>query len=97
MMTRTLSISLLAMSLGASAASAATLTDRLQTDRMTVVEVDQAAGRFKCAEHRRWMSVAKRNLRDIHPGDIVRVETTAGQQRRLVVLREAVDELGSPE
>ncbi len=97
MMARTLSISLLAMSLAASAAPAATLTEGLQTDRMTVVEVDRAAGRFKCAEHRRWMPAAKRSLRDIHPGDIVRVEMTAGQQRRLVVLREAADELGSPE
>ena len=97
MLMRTLSISLVALSLAAGAAAAATLSDRLQTERMTVLEVDRTGGRFKCAEHRRWIPVAKRNLQDIHPGDIVRVELTAGQQRRLVVVREAADELGSPE
>jgi hypothetical protein len=97
MMTRTLSISLVAMGLAASAAAAATLTDRMQTERMTVLEVDRAAGRFKCAEHRRWTSVAKTNLQDVHPGDIVRVEPTGGQLSRLVVLRAAADELSSPE
>jgi translation initiation factor IF-1 len=97
MVTRTLSISLVAMSLAASAAVAATLTERMQTERMTVLEVDRAAGRFKCAEHRRWMPVVKKNLQDVHPGDIVRVEPTAGQPSRLVVLRAAADELSSPE
>ena len=43
----------------ASAALAAGLTERLQTERMTVLDVDEAAGRFQCAEHRRWTTVAK--------------------------------------
>ena len=97
MMTRTLSISLVVMGLAASAAVAATLTDRLQTERMTVVKVDRAAGRFKCAEHARWTPVVKMDLQDVQPGDIVRVERAAGRSARLVVLRAASDELGGPE
>ena len=44
MVTRAMGIIMTATMLSASAASAGSLTDELQTNRMTVVEVDKAAG-----------------------------------------------------
>src|SRR5262245_23358700 len=97
MLMRTLSIGAMAISLATSAAVAADLTDRLQAQRMTVVKVDQAGGRFLCAEHRRWTAVDKTNLGSIHPGDIVAVEKNGGRLAHLVLLRAAPDELMIPE
>ena len=97
MLTRSFSISLAVVTMAASAAVAATLTERLQAERMTVVGVDRTAGRFLCAEHRRWTPVVKADLRDVHPGDIVRVEHATGKPAHIVVVRTGVDELASPE
>ncbi len=78
------------------ATAAGTLTDLMQTSRMTVVKVDRAGGRFFCAEHQRWTAVAPADLTAINAGDIVRVER--GQSRaHLRLLRTAADEIGSPE
>src|SRR5262249_32601699 len=97
MVTRTLSISLAVMTIAGSAAMAATLTERLQAERRTVVRVDQAPGRFQCAEHRRWTTVAKADLQDVRPGDIVAVEHAPGKLTHIMVVRTAAEELTSPE
>jgi len=79
MMTRVLSITATAaiVSLATSAAIAESLTDRLQAARMTVVRVDKGAGKFLCAEHRRWTAVSAADLSAVHPGDIVKVDRRA--------------------
>jgi len=97
MLTRTFSIGVAVVTMATSAALAATLTERLQAERMTVVGVDRTAGRFLCAEHRRWTPVVKADLREVRPGDIVRVEPATGKPAHIVVLRTAPDELASPE
>ena len=97
MLKRTVPFSLAVVVMAASAALAAGLTDRLQAERMTVVRVDHATGRFQCAEHGRWTAAVRADLRDVHPGDIVKVEPVKGKPARIVVLRTAADELTSPE
>jgi hypothetical protein len=97
MLKRTLPFSLAAVVMAASAALAAGLTDRLQAERMTVVSVDHAAGRFQCAEHRRWTSALRADLRDVQQGDIVTVEPAKGKPARIVIVRTAADEITSPE
>ena len=97
MLKRTFPVSLAAVMMAASAALAADLTDSLQAERMTVVKVDHAAGRFQCAEHRRWTAVLKADLREVQPGDIIRVEPAKGQPAHIVVVRTAADEIASPE
>ncbi len=97
MLMRALSIGVMASSVAASAAMAAGLTERLEAERMTVVKVDQSGGRFLCAEHRHWTSVARKDLATVNPGDIVRAGRVPNRPTRLVVLRTAADELTSPE
>ena len=93
---RTLAMTVGMVFAAASAALAAGWTERLQTERMTVLKVDRAAGQYQCVEHQRWTSVAKDSLAPCGTGDIVRVEPAAGRPR-LVLLRMASDELASPE
>jgi len=97
MVIRALSIGAVAISVVATAATAADLTDRVQAERMTVVRIDQPGGRFQCAEHHRWVPVAKADLGAVLPGDIVRVERAAGHPAHLILLRTASEELASPE
>ena len=97
MVTRVLSISAVVVSVAASAAIAGGLTDYLQATRMTVVRVDKGAGKFFCAEHRRWTSVSAEGLGAVQPGDIVKLDRKDGQLPKLTVLRRASDEIGSPE
>jgi hypothetical protein len=73
------------------------ITERLQTDRMTVLNVDRTSGSFQCVEHRTWTPVSKDSLAGVAQGDIVRVEKAPGQRARLVVVRTASDELSSME
>jgi hypothetical protein len=73
------------------------ITDRLQSDRMTVLNVDRVSARFQCVEHRTWTPVTKESLAGLGQGDIVRVEKAAGQRARLVLVRTAAEELSSPE
>jgi hypothetical protein len=73
------------------------ITDRLQSDRMTVLNVDPVSARFQCVEHRTWTPVTKESLAGLGQGDIVRVEKAAGQRARLVLVRTAAEELSSPE
>lgn len=79
------------------ALGAQSLTDRLHTGRMTVLQINRETGQFLCVEHRHWTSVVKADLSGIEPGDIVRVDKKAGAPARLVLLRHAADELGGSE
>jgi hypothetical protein len=97
MVIRAISAGAVAVVVAASAAMAAGLTERLQTSRMTVLQVDKASGKFMCVEHYKWTAVDRSTLGSVQPGDIVRVEGTNGGPARLVVLRTAADELTSPE
>jgi nitrous oxidase accessory protein NosD len=97
MLMRTLSIGAVAISVAASVAMAAGLTEQLQTGRMTVLKVDRGTGQFLCVEHGRWTSVVKQDLQGLQQGDIVRVERGTGHLARLVLLRTAADELSVPE
>lgn len=78
------------------ATAAVTLTDLMQTSRMTVAKVDRATGQFLCAEHHKWTAVAREDLVQVAAGDIVRVERGEGRAR-LTLLRTAAEELASPE
>ena len=80
-----------------SSAAVAGLTDRMQSERMTVVRVDKANQRFFCAEHRHWTIVPKADAARLAPGDIVSVESRDGALPRVKVVRSAADELSSPE
>jgi hypothetical protein len=82
--------------ISASVVAAGSLTDRID-GRMTIIKTDPSTGRILCAEHQNWTTVAKSDLRAVHPGDIVRVQTQTGGEARLILLRTAADELGSPE
>ena len=97
MVTRVLSITTAVVSLAVSVAVGASLTDQMQAMRTTVVKVDQSAGTFLCAEHRRWTAVSAADLKAVGSGDIVKVEKRDGQPSRITVLRRASDEISSPE
>jgi uncharacterized protein with FMN-binding domain len=97
MVTRVLSITTAVVSLAVSAAVGAGLTDQMQATRMTVVQVDKSAGKFLCAEHRKWTAVSSADLKAVSSGDIVKVERRDGQPSRITVLRHASDEIASPE
>jgi len=56
--TTLLSAGLVVATMTASVAVAG-ITERLQSDRMTVLNVDRMSGRFQCVEHRTWTPVAK--------------------------------------
>jgi len=76
--------------------AASSLTERMEA-RMTVLKTDLATGQFQCVEHRSWTAVVSSDLKGVQPGDIVRVQRQANGETRLVVLRTAADEIGSPE
>jgi hypothetical protein len=87
------------------------LTDWLQRSRLTVVEVNRAEGRVRvrgaedaCTELacREQILVVSdegeaRDLSALNPGDIIKVEPTAGHPERIIVLRRAWEEWASPE
>ena len=66
------------------------------TERMTVVKVDRAQGRFLCAEHRHWTWVSKRDIALIGTGDIVTLQRDPRTLPRVKVIRAAAEELTSP-
>jgi len=93
-----LSVDVVVASLTASAvALAAGFTELLQTERMTVLNVDRTSGRFQCAEHRAWMAVGTDSLSGVQQGDIVKIDKASGARGRLVVVRTAYEELSSVE
>jgi len=86
------------------------LTDRLQTSRLTVVEVDPVRGHLRvrgeadvcsdiaCGEQTLVVSDEGRGgLEALHPGDIVKVEPAGTRPERIVIVRRAWDETASPE
>ncbi len=87
--------------------AAGELSDLVQADRMTVLEVNKPAHKVRCIE-RSWMSVAaavtvvgheghRIDLTELSAGDVIKVEAKGGQIEKIVVLRRASDEAGSPE
>src|SRR5437870_13825353 len=78
MVTRVLSITAAVVSLATAAAAAGTLTDRLQTARMTVLRVGKGADQFMCAEPRRWTSGSGSDLSAARAGHNVRLAALRG-------------------
>jgi hypothetical protein len=88
------------------------LTDRLQQDRVMVVEVDPVRGRVRvkgerCSDlacHERTVVItedgAETSLEALNPGDVIRVDedgTAAPGVARIVVLRRVWEQIASPE
>lgn len=106
MRSREMSIALMLLGSSVASSGAAPLTDAVQDDRMTIVEVNKLVGKFRCAQHG-WMSAARavvvtpeaqqRDLALLHVGDLVRVETRDGRIEKIVVLRRGSDDTASPE
>ena len=97
MISKAIALSVAAVSMATSAACAADLTERMMSERMTVVKVDRAQGRFLCAEHRHWTWISKQDAALIGTGDIVSLQRDARSLPRIRVIRAAADELSSPE
>lgn len=89
---------------------AQSLTDLLQKSRLTVVSVDKAAGRLRVRDDADLCSdlscqgslvvtegESKADLGLINPGDIIKVESKDGRAEKIVVVRRAWQEFGSPE
>jgi hypothetical protein len=96
MNSKALSISVVMLSLATSAALAAGLTEKLQSDRMTITKLDRNGAQFYCAEHHRWTRVSKTAAAGLTVGDIVSIDRD-GESMKVRVVRTAADELGSPE
>jgi hypothetical protein len=86
------------------------LTERLQSVRLTVVAVDPVHGRLRvrgeadvCSEitcGEQTLVVGDEGgggLQALQPGDIVKVEPAGAQPQRIVIVRRAWDETASPE
>ena len=97
MMNKILSATVAVVSLVSSAAVAASLTERMETERMTVLKVDRVHARFLCAEHRHWTWISKSDATRLTSGDIVSLDRQQGRLPRVTVVRTAAEELGSPE
>ena len=89
---------------------AQSLTDLIQKSRLTVVEVNKAAGRLrvrddaeKCTDltcHGALVvtdELSGADLGLINPGDIIKVEFQEGGPQKIVVVRRAWEEHASPE
>ncbi len=89
---------------------AQSLTDLIQKSRLTVVEVDKEAGRLRvrddaevCTDLTCLGSLvvtdeeSRADLGLINPGDIIKVESKGGRPEKIVVVRRAWNEFGSPE
>jgi xanthine dehydrogenase iron-sulfur cluster and FAD-binding subunit A len=90
---------------------AESLSERLQTSRLTVVEIMKEAGRIRvkgaaegCTEIACGAEAVVEategpsgGLDALQPGDLIRLEPGAHGHSRVVVVRRVWDELGSPE
>jgi len=87
-------------------------TEWLQRSRLTVVEVEQEAGRIRVREHGDACTEltctsetlvlsddegSSADLGSLNPGDIIKVEEADGRPSRIVVLRRVWEEYTSPE
>lgn len=83
------------------------MSDLVQANRMTVLEVDKPANKVRCIQHS-WMSVSagvvvygaegrQIGLGDLKVGDVIKAESDAGQIQKIVVLRRGSDETASAE
>ncbi len=97
MLRRAIATATALLALTASIVPAQSAGGTFNDQRMTVLRVDPERGRLMCAEHHRWLSVAKGNPQGAKPGDIVRVDRTNGGAARVRLLRTAADEIASPE
>ena len=97
MINKVLFATMAVVSLVASAAVAASLTEQMAMDRMTVLKVDRVHARFLCAEHRHWTWISKGDVARLTTGDIVSLDRQQGRLPRVNVVRRAADELASPE
>ena len=79
------------VSLVTSAAVAASLTEQMAMDRMTVLKVDRVHARFLCAEHRHWTWISKGDVARLTTGDIVSLDRQQGRLPRVNVVRRAAD------
>ncbi|MBI3625589.1 MAG: hypothetical protein HY215_05530 [Candidatus Rokubacteria bacterium] len=89
------------------------LTNAIQTDRMTVLEVNAAAGQIYCLEADGRLRVVefpngvpmvvtngmrRADLGLLSPGDLIKVQRAKdGQAHTIIVLRRGSDEITSPE
>ena len=93
-------------------AGAGGLTDSLQSERLTVIEVNATHGQIvsvngnpaKRIVHRVASGVAvineagqKVGLGSLNPGDTIKSDVRDGQMRQIIILRRAWTELGTPE
>ena len=94
-------------------AVAQSMTGSLQTDRMTVLQVNKEAGQIYCLEADGRLRVVefhngavplivtdkeqRADLRLLHAGDLIKVEGKDGRAHKIVVLRQAWAEQASPE
>jgi hypothetical protein len=96
---------------GAEPAVAENLTNAIQTDRMTVMEINRTAGQIVCVNSRGRVHVHKLtndavvvtdekktgDLGSLNTGDVIKAELRAGRIQKIVVLRHAWHEAASPE
>ena len=87
------------------------LTDWLQQSRLTLIGIDPAAKRLRvraasdactdlaCREHTLVVTDegTSADLGVLNPGDIIKVESSAGHPEKIIVLRRAWEEWASPE
>ena len=93
-------------------AGAGGLTDALQSERMTVVEVNAAHGQIVCVNGKPEERVVHRvasgvpviseagqkvGLGSLNPGDIIKAHVRDGQMRQIIILRRAWADIGAPE
>ena len=93
-------------------AGAGGITESVQSDRMTVVEVNATHGQIVCVNgkpeerivHRVNSGVSviseagqKVGLGSLNPGDIIKAHVRDGQMRQIIILRRAWAEIGAPE
>lgn len=89
---------------------AQSLTDLIQKNRLTVVEVDKGAGRLRVRDDSETCTdlacqgslvvtgeKSSADLELINPGDIIKVEPNPGRPEKIVVVRRAWEEHTSPE
>jgi hypothetical protein len=89
---------------------AQSLTDLIQKSRLTVVAVDKGAGRLRVRDDSETCTdlicqgslvvtegESRADLGLINPGDIIKVESSAGRLEKIVVVRRAWEEYASPE